>query len=139
MLRTKETMTAKDIMTRNIITVKKNTPIYEAVQLVVKHGVSGIPVIRDDMTVEGIVSEKDLINLVHAKEDAENKTVGDFMTQLAIGFEEDENLLNVCEFLMKNIFRRVPITSKGKLVGIISIRDALEYILELRRQSAQGG
>jgi CBS domain-containing protein len=49
-------MTAKDIMTRDTITVGKNTPIYEAVQLVVKHGVSGIPVIKDDMTVVGILS-----------------------------------------------------------------------------------
>ncbi|MHC4184793.1 MAG: CBS domain-containing protein [Planctomycetota bacterium] len=55
------------------------------------------------------------------------------MTQPHIGFDLDEGLLDVCDFLMKNIFRRVPITSQDKLVGVISIRDALQYVLHLRQ------
>lgn len=126
---------AKDIMTRDPITVTETMPIYEAVELAVKHGISGMPVIQDDMSLVGILSEKDLIKIIHETEDAQNKTVSDFMTQPPIGFELDESLLDVCDFLMKNIFRRVPITSEGKLVGVISIRDTLEYILELRPQN----
>ncbi len=129
----------QDIMTKNPITVRESTPIYEAVELAVKHGISGMPVVEDDMSLVGILSEKDLIKIIHEMEDAENKTVSDFMTQPSIGFDLDESLLDVCDFLMKNIFRRVPITSEGKLVGVISIRDALEYILELRRQSVDAG
>jgi len=129
----------QDIMTKNPITVRESTPIYEAVELAVKHGISGMPVVEDDMSLVGILSEKDLIKIIHEMEDAENRTVSDFMTQPPIGFELDESLLDVCDFLMKNIFRRVPITSEGKLVGVISIRDALEYILELRRQSVDAG
>jgi len=125
---------AKDIMTKNLITVRESTPIYEALELTVKHGISGMPVVEDDMSLVGILSEKDLIQIIHEMEGAENKTVSDFMTRPPIGFELDESLLDVCDFLMKNIFRRVPITSEGKLVGVISIKDALEYILELRRQ-----
>jgi CBS domain-containing protein len=88
------------------------------------------------MTLEGILSEKDVIVLFYGKEDNENKTVGDFMTQPAVHFDKEESLLDICDFLTKNIFRRVPITSNEKLVGIISIRDTLDYILELRRESA---
>ncbi len=127
---------AKDIMTENTISVKADTPIYEAVELIVKHGISGMPVVKNDMTLEGILSEKDLIVLFYGKENNENKTVSDFMTQPAVHFDEEESLLDICDFLMKNIFRRVPITSNEKLVGIISIRDILDYILELRRESA---
>ena len=130
---------AKDIMTENIISVRKDTPIYEAVELMVKHGISGMPVVEDDMTLVGILSEKDVIILVYGKEDDENKTVNDFMTQPAVYFDENESLLDICDFLRKNIFRRVPITSKEKLVGIISIKDVLEYILELRREIAGTG
>jgi len=124
---------AKDIMTENIISVREDTPIYKAVEIIVKHGISGMPVVKDDMALVGIVSEKDLIKLFYEKE-AGNKTVGDFMTQPAVHFDEDESLLDICDFLMKNIFRRVPITSKEKLVGIISIKDILEYILGLRQE-----
>ena len=130
---------AKDIMTKDLITVRESTPVYEAVELAVKHGISGMPVVEDDMSLVGILSEKDLIKIIHEMEDAENRTVSDFMTQPPIGFELDEDLLDVCDFLMKNIFRRVPITSEGKLVGVISIRDTLQYILELRRQSVDTG
>jgi len=130
---------AKDIMTENTISVRKDTPIYEAVELMVKHGISGMPVVEDDMTLIGILSEKDVIILLYGKEDDENKTDNDFMTQPVVHFDEDESLLDICDFLMKNIFRRVPITSKEKLVGIISIKDILEYILELRREIAGTG
>ena len=124
-------ITSKDIMTRDVITVKTNTPIYEAMELVAKHDISGLPVVEDDMTLLGVLSEKDMINLVHAPEHYEGKTVNDFMTQPALYFEQNESLLDVCDFLKKNVFRRVPIIAKGKLVGVISIRDVIEYILRL--------
>jgi CBS domain-containing protein len=126
---------AKDIMTEDIISVREDTPIYEAVELIVKHGISGMPVVKEDMSLVGIVSEKDLIKLFYDKEGQHNK-VRDFMTQPAVHFEEDESLLDVCDFLMKNIFRRVPITLRGNLAGIISIKDVLGYVLELNREEA---
>jgi len=131
---------AKDIMTKeHLIIVKENTPVYEAVQLVVDHGISGIPVVDGDMTLVGLVSEKDLLRLLREMQDSDNKTVSDFMTQPAIHFDEEEDLVDVCDFLMRNIFRRVPITSNEKLVGIISIRDALQYVLQLRQKIISTG
>ena len=56
------------------------------------------------------------------------------MTERAVSFDKDENFLDVCDFLSKNLFRRVPITSKGKLVGLISITDIIEYTLKLIRE-----
>jgi CBS domain-containing protein len=125
--------TPKDIMTKNIITVTKDTPIYDAMELFVKYDISGMPVVDEDMNLIGVLSEKDLMNLVDVPEDEQDKTVSDLMTQPALYFEEDESLLDICHFLKKNVFRRVPITSKGKLVGIISIRDIIEFILRLNR------
>ncbi len=67
-----------------------------------------------------------------APEEGEGKAVNDFMTQPAISFDENESLIDVCECLTNNFFRRVPVTSKGKLVGVVSRRDIIfEYILEL--------
>ncbi len=130
---------AKDIMVKDVITVKTDTPILEAMELVAKHDISGLPVVDADMNLLGIVSEKDMINALYALGEQQEKTVSDFMTQPALYFEEQESLLDVCDFLKKNVFRRVPITSKGKLVGIISIRDVIEYVLRLSRQTADSG
>jgi len=131
--------TAKDIMIKDVITVKTDTTIHEAMELVAKYDISGLPVVDDDMTLVGVLSEKDMVNLLYTPDNQHEKTVSDFMTQPALYFDEDESLLDVCDFLKKNVFRRVPITSKGKLVGIISIRDVIEYILQLNRESAGVG
>ena len=125
---------AKDVMSKDVISVKNETPILEAIKILVENHISGLPVVKDDMTLTGILSEKDAIVLFYESDEAENKTISDYMTSPAVCFEEDEALLNVCDFLAKNIFRRVPITSNGKLVGIISIRDVLKSVLQLRHQ-----
>ena len=129
---------ARDIMSTNVISVQKDTPILEAVELLVENNISGLPVVEDDMTLTGVLSEKDVVELFYDGEQAENKMVNDYMTYPAVHFEENNALSNVCDFLGKNIFRRVPITSDGKLVGIISIQDILNTILQLRREQVVG-
>jgi CBS domain-containing protein len=126
----------KDIMVKDVITVKTDTPMLEAMALVAKYDVSGLPVVDDDMNLIGILSEKDMISLLYELDDHQEKTVHDFMTQPALFFDEDESLLDVCDFLKKNVFRRVPITSRGKVVGIISVRDVVEYVLKAKRETA---
>jgi len=125
---------ARDVMNKDIVSVKKETPIHEAVSLMVENDISGLPVVKDDMTLTGVLSEKDVVTLFYENKEAENKTVNDYMTYPAVCFEENEALLDVCDFFARNIFRRVPITSQGKLVGIISVRDILKSILRLRQE-----
>jgi CBS domain-containing protein len=125
---------AKDIMTKDVISVKTDTPIIHVLKLIAEHNISGLPVVEDDMTLVGIVSEKDILGLYYNHEDRDEKAVDDFMTQPPLFFDEEESLGDVCDFLKKNVFRRVPITSRGKLVGIISIRDVIEHILQLSRE-----
>lgn len=125
---------AKDIMSTNVISVKKDDPIFEAVKLLVENNISGLPVVDDDMTLTGILSEKDVVDLFYEHEEAEDKTVGDYMTHPAVCFDSNNAVLNVCNFLVKNIFRRVPVTTDGKLVGIISIQDILNSVLKSRQE-----
>ena len=68
------------------------------------------------------------------REKAENRKVEDYMTEPAVHFDENSALVNVCAFLLKNIFRRVPVTSEGKVIGIISVKDVLSSILHLRKE-----
>lgn len=130
-------ITTKDIMTENVISVKKDTLIDDALALLVKRRIAGLPVVEDDMTLVGVLSEKDVLKLFHNTTGEEtNKTVGALMTQLPVHFDENESLLDVCDCLINNPFCRVPITSKGRLVGVISRADIIECILYLRDESA---
>jgi CBS domain-containing protein len=129
---------ARDIMSTDVISVNKDTPILEAIEFLVENNISGLPVVEKDMTLTGILSEKDVVDLFYEFEQAEDKTVVDYMTHPAVCFDENRALVNICDFLVKNIFRRVPVTSDGKLVGIISIKDILESVLERRHEKVAG-
>lgn len=93
--------------------------------------ITGIPVVEDDMTLAGILSEQDVLRLFHTYEDEKDRIVNDFMTQPAVHFEEDELLLDVCYCLRDNSIRRVPVTSNGKVTGIISRSDIIKCIIQL--------
>jgi len=121
---------AKDIMTKQVICIKKDIPAIEAIRVMSTNNITGIPVVEDDMTLVGILSEQDVLRLFHTYEDEKNRTVNDFMTQPAIHFEESEPLLDVCYCLRDNSIRRVPVTSNGKVVGVISRSDILKCILQ---------
>jgi len=124
---------AKDIMTKNVICVKRDTPIYEAARILIKNDITGMPVVEDDMTLIGVVSEKDLLRLIYAGED-DNSTVEFFMTQPAACYKEDDSLKTIIDFMLINYFRRVPVVSKhGKVLGIISRPDVLAYILHYKQ------
>ncbi len=128
----------KDVMTKDVVSVKKETPIYEAMEIMRKKDITGMPVIEDDMTLVGVITEKDVLRLFYADGDEKNQTVAFFMTRPAVSYRENENLRSVCDFMMINYFRRVPVVSKqGKLVGIISRPDIIDYILEQKRQNAE--
>jgi len=122
---------AKDIMNKKVICIKKEALVIDAIKIMSKHNITGIPVAEDDMTLVGIISEQDVLRLFHTYEDEKDRTVNDFMTQPAIHFEEEESLLDICYCLRDNAIRRVPVTLKGKVTGIISRSDILKCILRL--------
>ena len=126
--------TAKDIMTRDVLTVNPETRIGEAVETMLKHKVSGLPVVDDEMNLTGILSETDVVGLIYDRGSMETKEVRHFMTERATSFDEDDSLVDICDFLAKNVFRRVPITSEGKVVGLISIPDILQYTVTLNEE-----
>ena len=120
---------AKEIMTKQVISVRKDTPVSEAIELLWKNNITGVPVVDDDMTLVGVLTEKDVLTLFWAHEDQKNETVSSFMTQPAVHFDENDTLASVCECLMNYPLRRVPVTSEDKVVGIVSRADMIGYIL----------
>ncbi|MBF0384485.1 MAG: CBS domain-containing protein [Candidatus Omnitrophica bacterium] len=117
-----------EVMTKEVLTVKPETPISVAIKLLVMERVTGLPVVNDDSTIVGIVSEKDLMRILMEKESLKEKTVRDYMTKNVQSFSPDDNMVDVCKFLLDHNFRRVPIAQDGKLVGIVSRRDIIKLI-----------
>jgi CBS domain-containing protein len=120
--------TAKDIMVKEILTLKENSSAKDAIRLILDKRISGIPIVSDDMSLLGIITEKDLLQLSFY-DTAEEVTVADIMTREVTAMDKDTNLLEICELFLNKNFKRIPITSANKLVGIISRKDMLKYIL----------
>ena len=127
---------AKDIMTKRVICIGKETPIFEALKLMADNNVTGIPVVEDNKALIGILSEQDVLRLFHTFDDEKDRTVNDFMTQPVIHFDENERLLDICYCLRDNSIRRVPVTSGGKVIGVVSRSDIIKCILRQAGHSA---
>lgn len=52
---------AQDVMTAPVISVRKETPLKDVAHIMAKYGISGVPVVEEDMTVRGVISEKDFL------------------------------------------------------------------------------
>jgi len=122
---------AKEIMSKDVVIVWPETSAEEALELMLAHMISGIPVVDKEMSLLGIITEKDLLELFYSSQKIKGRTVEEFMTQPAVYFEEDESLDDICKCLIEVSFRRVPVTRNGKVVGIISRPDVLKYVLSL--------
>jgi len=130
---------AKDIMTEEVVYVHKDTPVSEAIEALVDNDITGLPVVEEDMTPVGILSEQDVLRLFDTYELEGSRTAGEFMTQPPIYFDEDDRVLDVCFRLRDCPMRRVPVTSKGKVTGIISRADILRCTMELMQKKCQAG
>lgn len=119
----------KDIMITDVVTVKKDTPIQEVLEILVRKNITGLPVVDDGHKLLGIVTEKDILRLLGDPRRDPGRTE-DYMSTEVVSFDVNDDLIAVCECLVHGRFRRVPITSRGRLAGIISRRDIIKYILE---------
>ncbi len=119
----------KNIMTTDVVAVKKDTPIIHAIEILVRNNITGLPVIDDDGSLVGMVTEKDVMGLLVELED-DFAEVENYMSTDITSFDINDDLIAVCECLVNNNFRRVPITENGILTGIISRRDIIKYILQ---------
>lgn len=124
-------LTAKDFMTREVIIVRPGTPVEDAFELMLAHMISGIPVVNMDMTLLGIITEKDLLRLFYEPQNMKGRKVEEYMTQPAVHFDENESIEDVCKCLLDVSFRRVPVTKEEKVVGIVSRPDILKYLLSV--------
>jgi CBS domain-containing protein len=119
-----------DIMSTDLKTVTPTTPIYEALDLLAKNRVSGLPVVDNFNQVVGIITEKDVLRILIDKNLDVKKLVYDYMSREVICFTEDDDAIDICKFFLRNNIRRVPIVRDGKLVGVVSRRDIVPLIME---------
>ncbi len=126
-------MKAAQIMTSPVVTVGPRTPARDAIALLAEHEVTSLPVVDEDASVIGIVSEVDLLRsrarlLPHPHARVPACTVRDVMSDVVVCLSENADAADLADVLVDNRIRAVPILRGADLVGIVSRRDVLRAL-----------
>jgi len=148
-------LTAKDIMTKDVVTVTPDTSIEELSALLVSNEISGAPVVTTGGALVGIVTENDLINrnkrlhiptvvsfldaviyLESSKKFAEDvkrltaTKVGDICAKKVVTITEDATLTDIATLMSEKKVHLLPVVSSGKVVGIVGKRDVVKAVAQ---------
>ncbi len=120
-------MRAKEIMTKDVKTLRPSAKVHEAIDFLVKNNVSGAPVVDDKGKLLGMVTEKDLLVSLDflGKRSATEISIEEFMSKDVVTFTEDAPFDEISQALVRRNIQRVPIVREGRIVGIISRLDVL--------------
>jgi CBS domain-containing protein len=128
-----KSLKVKDCMAADLVTFTLTTNVVDAMDLLLKHGISGAPVVDEEGTLVGIVSEVDLIQVV-VQDSYYN--VADFMRSNVETVTSDTDIFTLAEKFIREHRRRYPVVDGGVLVGQISRRDVLRAASDFRPKAA---
>lgn len=147
-------MYIKDIMTRDVITVTMEDNVEKCASLLIKHNLSGLPVLDEAGKLVGIVTEGDLIRrasrikgpavlevlggliyldspkkFIDELKNSMGQKAGDVMTKKVVTVDPDQTIEEGATLLVEKKVKRLPVVNKeGELVGIVSRRDIMSYL-----------
>ena len=148
-------LTAKDIMTKDVVTVTVDTSIEELSSLLVSNEISGVPVVDANSVIVGIVTENDLISrnkrlhiptvvsfldaviyLESSKKFAEDvkrltaTKVGDICEKKVVTITADTTLTDIATIMSEKKVHLLPVIASGKVVGIVGKRDVVKAVAQ---------
>jgi len=111
-----------EVMTKTVITVRKNTLIKEAVTFLSENKISGLPIVDEENHVLGMITEADILA-------RDGEKVEDIMTSPALTTTPDTDIRDVARILNEKKIKRLPvIDNQNKIIGIISRADIMKAV-----------
>ncbi len=129
----------KDCMTKKLITFSPNQSVLEAMAMLIKHKISGGPVIDESNELVGIISEGDCLKQISQSHYFNSPMIDikvkDYMVKEVKTVEANTSIFEVTDLFLSTKIRRFPVMENGKLIGQISQKDILEAVLKVKRQN----
>lgn len=141
-------MLVKDVMKREVIAINPDISIREASKVMSQHNIGSLLVLEDEKLV-GILTERDVLNLVAKGENLDEVKVKDVMSRDVITIESDKKIEDAVDLMLKHKIKKLPVMESGKIVGIITTSDiivaepklieAIASLISLRIPGYRGG
>ena len=124
-------LSAREIMTEPVICIDPDAPVEDAIELMVRHGISGLPVVASCGALLGMITEYDIIDIINDP-DTERNMVYHFMSRDPQVVDADMRLFDLGELFRNRPIRRYPVVEDGRLVGVISRRELIRFVHDVR-------
>jgi len=115
----------KSIMTSEVVSIRTSGKITEAIELMKKHRVGGLPVVDENNQVWAIVTERDIVMLFSGK--IRGAKVADIMSKRVITATPETPIMEIEKKMIERRFRRIPIVSDSEFVGMATVRSMLRF------------
>jgi CBS domain-containing protein len=135
-------MTVKSILAAkalggDIVTIEPTADLAAAAKRLAERRIGALVISGAGGRLAGILSERDIVRMVSEKGAAAlDMTVGQVMTRNVATCGEDETIASIMERMTAGKFRHMPVVTKGRLVGLVSIGDVVKQrVDEIERES----
>lgn len=129
----------KDYMTTKLVTFRPEQSVQEVVQSLIKHKISGGPVVNEKQELVGIISEGDCLKQLSESRyynmPLEHDNVEKRMATNVETIDGNMDVFDAANKFLNSKRRRFPIVENGKLIGQISQKDILKAALELKGEN----
>jgi CBS domain-containing protein len=127
-------MKIKDVIAgkaiQDVVTIRPDASVRELLALLAEHNIGAAVVSTDGSSVDGIVSERDIVRTLNGNESALASAVSDIMTSQVQVCELSNSLDDVRKTMTEGRFRHLPVCDDGRLVGVISIGDVVKAYID---------
>lgn len=134
-----QSLKVSDYMTRDLITFNQTQTVEEVINTLIKHKISGGPVVNENNELIGIISEGDCIKQINDSRyynmPTENNSIDKHMVREVETIDGNLNIFDAATKFLQSKRRRFPIIENGKLVGQISQKDILKAAMQLKSQN----
>lgn len=127
-MRISEVLSAKP--SQEIVTISPDAGVRELIAMLDENNVGALIVSSDGTTLEGIVSERDVVRHLHRDGTVINNTVRAIMTTEVATCAEDDLVDQLMKTMTDRRIRHVPVVRESRLVGIISIGDVVKHRID---------
>jgi CBS domain-containing protein len=129
--------TARDWMSTDVMTFSPDDDLFEAMEQLLKHHFAAAPVVDEDGTVLGVLTEKDclrvLTNLTYDNL-VEGGKVREYQSAIRAICEPGMDLFRVVDLFLATNFPLLPVVEDDRLCGVVSRRDMLRGIRAFRKE-----